>query len=104
MQSTSDRRDIEQSAEGDAFDFSYEQLLAVLQANVAAPALLASLYLPLLERGGKKTIVNISSSFGSISIDAGVACVSYAVSKAGLNMLVRGGCSFRFSSSSIVRP
>lgn len=91
LQSTSDRRDVEQSAEGDAFDFSYEQLLAVLQANVAAPALLASLYLPLLERGGKKTIVNVGSGMGSHTLlkDGESGMMAYYVSKAAVNMLVR---------------
>ena len=75
-----------------------------LMTNVVGSAYMSQAFVGLVEISAKKTIVNISSSFGSISIDAGVACVSYAVSKAGLNMLVRGGCSFRFSSSSIVRP
>lgn len=66
----------------------------MLQTNVAAPALLAALFLPLLEKGTKKTIVNVSSGMGSLTQDHGSMMSMYCVSKAALNMLVR--LSFRF--------
>ena len=63
----------------------------MLQANVAAPALLASLYLPLLKRGVQKTIVNVSSGMGSHNLlkDGESGMAAYYVSKAAVNMLVR---------------
>ena len=61
----------------------------MLQTNVAAPALLAALFLPLLEKGAKKTIVNVSSAMGSLTQDHGSMMSMYCVSKAALNMLVR---------------
>ena len=79
-----------------AFEGNVDVLMKTFVTNVAGPVYVSHAFLPLLEKGGKKTIVNISSSFGGISIDAGVACVSYAVSKAGLNMVVRGAVPFRF--------
>ena len=80
-----------QGPQDDAYNFSYEQLLAVLQTNVAAPALLAALFLPLLEKGAKKTIVNVSSSMGSHTLlkDGESGMMAYYVSKAAVNMLVR---------------
>ncbi|RPD54202.1 NAD(P)-binding protein [Lentinus tigrinus ALCF2SS1-7] len=44
-------------------------------------------FLPFLEKGRKKTIVNISSLMGSISSDVGAPHASYGIAKAGLNML-----------------
>ena len=61
----------------------------MLKTNVAAPALLAALFLPLLEKGTKKTIVNVSSAMGSLAHCQGSAMSMYCVSKAALNMLVR---------------
>lgn len=42
-----------------------------------------------MEKSTKKTIVNISSTLGSIGSDFGVQSASYSISKAALNMLVR---------------
>ncbi|KZT63395.1 NAD(P)-binding protein [Daedalea quercina L-15889] len=75
------------SAQDDGFNFSYEQLLAALQTNVAAPALLGAVYLPLLDKGSKKTIVNVSSGMGSLTQEHGSAMTTYCVSKAAVNML-----------------
>ncbi|KAH9924028.1 NAD(P)-binding protein [Fomitopsis serialis] len=71
----------------DAFDFSYDELLASLQTNVAAPALLGQLYAPLLEKGTRRTIVNVSSALGRFSRDSGAAVATYSVSKTAVNML-----------------
>ena len=54
----------------------------MLKTNVAAPALLAALFLPLLEKGTKKTIVNVSSAMGSLAHCQGNAMSMYCVSKA----------------------
>ena len=56
--------------------------------NVVGPALLYQAYLPLLEKGKKKTVVNLSSGFGSVGMDLGSNYTSYSVSKNALNMLV----------------
>ncbi|KAH9931045.1 NAD(P)-binding protein [Amylocystis lapponica] len=69
------------------FDFSYDGLLQTLQSNVAAPALLGQLYLPLLEQGSRKVIVNISSTLASFALDRGAGVATYTISKAALNML-----------------
>ena len=57
--------------------------------NVAGPVYVSHAFLPLLEKGGKKTIVNISTTLGSIGTDFGPGQTSYSISKAALNMLVR---------------
>lgn len=64
---------------------------AVFKTNVVAPALLAQVYLPLIERSTKKTIINVSSSLGAFGYGYGELWASYAITKTGLNMLV---CSF----------
>ncbi|KAH9836044.1 NAD-P-binding protein [Rhodofomes roseus] len=74
-------------AQDDAFNFSYSEFLAILQTNVVGPALLASLCLPFLEKGNKKTIVNVSSSMGGLTHDYGASAARYSASKAAMNML-----------------
>lgn len=71
-----------------AFNFSYEGLLKTLQANVAGPALMAQVYLPYLEKGSRKVIVNVTSGLASIATDFGAQNATYSVSKTALNMLV----------------
>jgi len=71
----------------DAFDFDYDGLLQTFSCNLAAPALMAQVYLPLIEKSRRKVIVNVSSGLGSIGLDRGPVYASYSVSKAGLNML-----------------
>ena len=63
-------------------------LLRTVHANVLGPALVAQAYLPLLERGAKKTVVNVSSGLASVGLDLGPKCATYSMSKAMLNMLV----------------
>ncbi|KAM5538362.1 hypothetical protein V8D89_007964 [Ganoderma adspersum] len=70
-----------------AFGFKVADLTAVFQTNVVGPAVLAQAFLPLVAKSGKKTIVNVSSTLGSIGTDLGQICASYSVAKAGLNML-----------------
>ncbi|KAI0941825.1 hypothetical protein AcW1_009802 [Taiwanofungus camphoratus] len=84
------------------FDFSYSTLLEVLQINVAAPALLAQLYFPYLERGQRKVIVNMTSGLASIGLDIGPKCTSYSVSKTALNMLTHKQARARPDFTAIV--
>lgn len=77
-----------------AFDFSYQGLLETLQANVAGPALLAQVYLPYLDKGRRKVIVNVTSGLASIGLDFGAKNATYSISKMALNMLVRHDCTF----------
>ncbi|KAH9924013.1 C-factor [Fomitopsis serialis] len=76
--------------EGDdsTFNFSYDGLLDTLRANVAGPALLGTVYLPLLEKGRRKVIVNMTSGLASIGLDFGAKNATYSVSKTALNMLM----------------
>lgn len=63
--------------------------------NAVGPAFVSQVLLPFLEKGSTKKILNISSSGGSIEIAGHLQgssfelTTAYAVSKAGLNMLVR---------------
>ena len=77
-----------QASADDIFGFQYESLQKILRTNVVAPAFLGVLYLPLLERGTRKTIVNVSSSVGSIGVNYGPMYPTYALTKTALNMLV----------------
>ena len=56
--------------------------------NVVGPACVAQAFIGLVEKSTKKTIVNISSTLGSVGSDLGVQNASYSISKAALNMLV----------------
>lgn len=71
----------------EAFNFNYADLLKTFETNVAAPGLVAQVYLPLVEKSTRKVIVNVSSGLGSIGNDRGSIQASYCVSKAALNML-----------------
>ncbi|OSX61335.1 hypothetical protein POSPLADRAFT_1047550 [Postia placenta MAD-698-R-SB12] len=70
-----------------AFDFEYSDLLETLKINIAAPALISQVYLPLVEKSNRKVIINVSSGLGSIGLDRGSVYSAYSVTKAGLNML-----------------
>ncbi|RPD60394.1 C-factor [Lentinus tigrinus ALCF2SS1-7] len=59
----------------------------VFRTNVVAPALMAQVYLPLVERSTKKTIVNVSSSLASFGVAHDERWASYSVTKAALDML-----------------
>ena len=72
-----------------AFEVEYDHIMSVLKTNVVAPALLGKVYLPLLERGTRKTIVNVSSLLGSIGGCFDEKNAVYSLSKTALNMLVR---------------
>ncbi|KAI0765964.1 NAD-P-binding protein [Trametes elegans] len=59
----------------------------VFETNVIAPAYIAQVLLPLVERGARRTVVNVSSTLGSLGTDYGTRSTSYAISKAALNMV-----------------
>ena len=73
----------------DAFEGNVDLLVKTFVTNVTGPAYVSHAFLPLLEKGGKKTIVNISSTLGSIGADMGPVHTSYSISKTAMNMLVR---------------
>ncbi|KAI0743401.1 NAD(P)-binding protein [Daedaleopsis nitida] len=73
-----------------AYSMDIDHLEKILRTNVSAPAHIAQVFLPLVERSTKKTIVNMSSTNGSKTWEGGMArSASYSISKAALNMLVR---------------
>ncbi|EPS99526.1 NAD-binding protein [Fomitopsis schrenkii] len=76
-----------------AFDCDYGHMMAILKTNVVAPALLGKAYLPLLDLGTRKTIVNVSSARGSIGGCFDARNAVYSLSKSALNMLVRPWCA-----------
>jgi NAD(P)-dependent dehydrogenase (short-subunit alcohol dehydrogenase family) len=64
-----------------------ETMDRVFRTNVAGPALLTKALLPLLRRGRRKAVVNVSSSLGSLASTTGGFSYAYCASKAALNML-----------------
>ncbi|KAI0667311.1 NAD-P-binding protein [Trametes maxima] len=75
-----------------AFTLDPDDLMHTFRTNVAGPALLAQVALPFLEKGVRRTILNVSSMGGSVSVghtlsDSTFQIGSYAPSKAALNML-----------------
>jgi NAD(P)-dependent dehydrogenase (short-subunit alcohol dehydrogenase family) len=59
----------------------------VLRTNVAGPALLTRALLPLVRRGRRKVVVNVSSGLGSLAATPGGFSYAYCASKSALNML-----------------
>ncbi|KAI0353991.1 NAD-P-binding protein [Trametes cingulata] len=70
-----------------AFALDADVMIRTFRTNTVGPALMSQAYLPLLEKGRKKVILNISSTYGSVGSDFGERLVSYSLSKAALNML-----------------
>ncbi|KAH9887894.1 NAD-P-binding protein [Cubamyces lactineus] len=73
-----------------SFTLDPDELLRIFRTNAAGPALVSQICLPFLEKGRKKVILNISSTAGSITTtinEIGARNMSYAISKAALNML-----------------
>ncbi|KAI0353819.1 NAD-P-binding protein [Trametes cingulata] len=70
-----------------AFSMDLDVLERTFHINVSGAAHVSQAYLPLLEKGAKKTIVNISSTAGSIGFDYAPIYASYSISKTALNML-----------------
>ncbi len=65
-------------------------MVRVFTTNVVGSAHVAQTYLPLVAKSTGKTIVNVSSTLGSMGSErpGGELYASYSISKAGLNMLV----------------
>src|SRR5262245_33335545 len=59
----------------------------VFGTNVFGPALLTKALLPLLRRGNRKVVVNMSSGLGSLAATPGGFSYAYCASKSALNML-----------------
>ena len=59
-----------------------------LQSNLVGPILVTQNLLPLLEKGKRKVIMNMTSGLASMGLDIGPKCASYSISKTALNMLV----------------
>ncbi|KAI0628085.1 NAD-P-binding protein [Trametes polyzona] len=75
---------------GLAFALDPDVVMRTFRTNVVGPALVSQACLPFLERGRRKTILNISSTAGSIATAPLVPVTrntSYAMSKTALNML-----------------
>ncbi len=67
-----------------------EVMQAVFATNVIAPAYITQVFLSLVEKSKGRTVVNVSSTLGSLGADGfGTRSTSYAISKAALNMVVR---------------
>jgi NAD(P)-dependent dehydrogenase (short-subunit alcohol dehydrogenase family) len=69
-------------------DADFDNLARFFQVNTAGPLRMVKALLPNLERGRRRTIVNLSSGLGSISQNNG-GWYEYRASKAALNMSVR---------------
>lgn len=68
---------------------SVEAFERVFRTNIIGPALLARALVPVMLRGSRRLIVNVSSQLGSIAeVEQGFS-YSYCISKAALNMLTR---------------
>ena len=76
-----------------------KDLTVTIAANVAGPTLVTRTFMPLVERGNRKVITNISSS-ATIGIDYGGQRSSYSISKAAPNTLVRESESLPLTSIS----
>ena len=72
-----------------AFDIDMEASARVFRANALGPACVAQAFLPLVERSDRRTIVNISSTLGSIAASPGEGHLTYGAAKSALNMFVR---------------
>jgi len=70
-----------------AFEIKRNLLMDQFATNVAGPAILAEVYLPYLEKGSRKVVVNYTSGLSTIGVDLGDKASSYSISKAALNML-----------------
>ncbi|KAH9887897.1 NAD-P-binding protein [Cubamyces lactineus] len=75
------------STEDTGFSVDPEAFLRVFRTNVAGPALLSQVCLPLLKKSSRKVILNVSSFGGSHVQHFGNAYASYAMTKSALNML-----------------
>ncbi|KAI4723287.1 NAD(P)-binding protein [Aureobasidium sp. EXF-10727] len=78
------------SGSGSIRDMELDQLTQILDVNVVAVQRMSAAFMPLLEQGTQKKIINISSGLGSFAYAAHTASMptdAYIISKATLNML-----------------
>lgn len=76
-------------APGQGFgQLDYPQWQTTLTINTVAPVKMAEAFLPQLQRGTRKLIVNVSSLMGSISDNGSGGSLLYRSSKAGLNAVM----------------
>ncbi|MEE9466129.1 MAG: SDR family oxidoreductase [Candidatus Neomarinimicrobiota bacterium] len=64
-----------------------QDLLDIFAINAVAPLMIAQACLPLLQKGGRPVIANITSRMGSIADNGSGGWYSYRASKAALNMI-----------------
>ena len=64
-----------------------EDLVTVFRINAAAPLMVAQAFLPLLRKGKRPVIANITSQMGSIDDNRSGGEYAYRASKAALNMI-----------------
>ena len=67
-------------------DVDFSEFAGVFAVNSTGPMVVAQQALPLLRAGGKKLIVNVSSTAGAIGAQTWGAAFAYCMSKAALNM------------------
>lgn len=67
---------------------NYPKWQATLTVNTVAPVKMAEAFLPQLQHGARKLIVNVSSLMGSISDNGSGGSLLYRSSKAGLNAVM----------------
>ncbi|KAI0653041.1 NAD-P-binding protein [Cubamyces menziesii] len=70
-----------------AFTAQPEVMQKLFDTNVIGPAYVTQVFLPLVEKSKKKTVVNVSSELGRLTADFGTLSTSYSITKAALNML-----------------
>ena len=80
---------VKNPGDDDAFNVTVDRLNFAFQHNVVGPALITQAFIPLLQKGNRKVIMNMTSGLASIGLDIGPKCCAYSISKAALNMLVR---------------
>ncbi|EJD34105.1 C-signal [Auricularia subglabra TFB-10046 SS5] len=68
-------------------DTTPEELHRQLTTHVVGPLLVFRAFLPLVRKGSRKVVVNVTSGLASIGLDLGPKGASYSIAKAGMNML-----------------
>ena len=72
-------------------ELTIDDLTNVFLTNAAAPLIISRTFLPLLAKGNRPLIANITSRLGSIALQtgdfSGIGSIDYNASKAALNMM-----------------
>ncbi|RPD60419.1 NAD(P)-binding protein [Lentinus tigrinus ALCF2SS1-7] len=74
-------------AEDRAFSMDTNIMVPQFVTNVVGPAVVSQVFVPLVEKSNKKTIINVSSFLASIGHGMGAIYTSYSLTKTALNML-----------------